>query len=274
MSILLITPTGGRQSQINLCANWMKNQTYTGKVTWVIVDDCDPRTTDFIPDDFKENWTIIKEHPIPLWQPGLNTQGRNISVGINIAESLPDIEAIFIIEDDDYYKPIYLERMMLRLPGHNVIGEQNTIYYNVFHRRYLPMHNMQHASLFQVAFTPEVVPVFRKCYAEKFIDAHFFMLLTGAGAGIGTQNSHYTSLLQNARVNLFQENNLAVGIKGIGGRQGIGGGHTRLDRAIPDTDLLYLSKLIGEDSKLYGKFYGAVNKDNGIARQLIFSRRR
>ena len=47
--IALITPTGARERQIQLCAQWMKQQTYTGDVTWIIVDEAIPVTDNFIP---------------------------------------------------------------------------------------------------------------------------------------------------------------------------------------------------------------------------------
>ena len=235
--IVLITPTGARQTQINICAGLMKRQTYQGQVLWIIVDDCSPRTAAVIPDDFREGWIILKIFPEALWRPGLNTQGRNLSIGINASENY-DIEAIFIIEDDDYYRPEYLDQMMKRLTGFQVIGEVNTIYYNVYFRRYVANGNHKHASLFQVAFTPDLVPVFRKCYMDKFIDSMFFRLLNGNG------------------VNLFTANNLAIGIKGIAGRPGIGAGHRRQMNMRPDLDMRYLTSLIGEDAKLYEPYYG------------------
>ena len=139
MSIALITPTGGRPSQFNICELLMRRQTYPGKVVWIIIDDCDPVTSNNITADFREGWTIFKEYPNPRWRDGLNTQGRNLSVGINTLLTNyyeDEIEGMFIIEDDDYYRPIYLEEMVRRLQGFRYAGEINTVYYNVFFRRY------------------------------------------------------------------------------------------------------------------------------------------
>jgi len=242
--IALITPTGSRRAQLLMCAAMMKRQDYTGDVIWIIVDDCIPISTDVIPDDFQENWTTIKTFPKPQWHPGLNTQGRNLSVGINkIYENYldSDIEAIFIIEDDDYYRPEYLTEMMKRMQGFRVVGETNTLYYNVYFRRYAANGNFQHSSLFQTAFTMDAVPIFRRCYMDKFIDAKFYQLLSGNG------------------VNLFSANNLGVGIKGIAGRPGIGAGHLRMTGMRPDPTLNFLTSIIGEDAKLYERYYGGRN---------------
>jgi len=244
--IALITPTGARPSQFNICEKLMRAQTYSGKVAWIIIDDYEPRSTDNVKDDFREGWTIHKEYPLPLWEPLFNTQGRNISVGINTLLKNyyeDEIEAIFIIEDDDYYKPIYLTEMTKRLVGYMCIGETRTIYYNVFYRSYVVNPNKHHASLFQVAFTPEAVSIFRMCLEDKFIDARFF------------------HLLNKNRINLFSAGNLAVGIKGIGGRPGIGAGHTRaITRHNKDYNFLYLQDLIGiKDAQFYARYYGALS---------------
>ena len=174
MSIVIITPTGGRQTQFNFCQRFMSQQTYKGEVTWVIVDDCIPVTTSIVNADFRVNWKIINVFPRPAWSFGANTQGRNIAAGLNEIKDLEDIEAIFIIEDDDYYKPFYLERMVERLKGFEAAGELNTIYYNIAFNMYIRNGNTKHSSLFQTCFTPAALPVFRSCLNDKFIDAAFF----------------------------------------------------------------------------------------------------
>ena len=77
--IALITPTGSRADQFKLCTMFMERQTYKGEVTWIIVDDAYPSTTDRVDKGFKDNWTIIKVYPTPIWQ-GQNTQSRNMQI--------------------------------------------------------------------------------------------------------------------------------------------------------------------------------------------------
>lgn len=246
MSIVLITPSGARPEQIQFCASFMKRQTYSGNVLWIIVDDCNPRTTDFITDDFRENWKIVKRYPQPFWQPGQNTQNRNLQVGIiAIQESCPmnEVEAIFMIEDDDYYSPDYLQNMMPKLDNYLVAGESFTAYYNVFFRRYLPNGNATWSSLFQIAFRPSVISNFSHCFGNKLIDICFCQK-----AGIPFN-----------RINLFHlpyGKNWSVGIKGMPGRAGIGAGHTGNWGSGDDQDWIILKSLIGEDYKFYTKYYG------------------
>jgi hypothetical protein len=233
--IVLISPTGARPVGFTLCAQWMRKQTYTEPVTWIIVDDGNPRTTDCVSEGFKDNWTIIKVYPSPVWYPGQNTQARNIAAGIKVLKTIKDVKAVFIIEDDDYYRPVYLERMMANLGNYSVIGERNTIYYNVQFRRFVTNPNTIHASLFQTAFKLELLPLFEECLPNKFIDSVFWSKATNKF--------------------IFYENDLAVGIKGLPGRGGIGAGHNKNFVMRDDRSLVYIRALIGNDSQNYEMYY-------------------
>jgi hypothetical protein len=248
--IYLITPTGARKDQFELCAFYMYRQTYTGQVTWVIIDDADPLSTNNVKIDFRENWTICKVYPKPTWK-GENTQARNIAAGISLIENNEDIEAIFIIEDDDYYKPYYVEKMLEHLKGFDIAGEKNTIYYNVKHRRYLTNPNTLHSSLFQTAFTKNALPALKKAYSHKFIDCMLW------------------SLVKNK--NLFNDYNLSVGIKGLPGRGGIGAGHTAMIGFPFDQDLKYLKTLTSEeDAEKYRRYYS----DSRVLQHSQFNQKR
>jgi len=236
MSIVLITPTGARPEQFEICAGLMKAQDYKDKVLWIIVDDAEPITTDNVQIDFRENWAIKKIYPHPVWEPGQNTQGRNLAAGINEAKK-HKVDAIFIIEDDDYYKPCYLRLMTEKLKGYDIAGEMNTIYYNVKLRRWIENKNDVWSSLFQTCFTPKVIPIFEKLYGEKFIDFVLFR--------------------QVKKVNLFDEK-WSIGIKGQNGRAGIGAGHQWLNHMAPDPELKKLKELIGNDVKYYDRISGCI----------------
>lgn len=235
--IALITPTGGRPKQIKLCAEWMRKQTYAGEVLWVIVDDCFPTTTGFITKDFRENWTIIKVYPNPKWQVGQNTQARNLLAAIDIVKKYPQVTSIFVIEDDDYYHEDYLVQMAEKLDGYVAAAQKHTVYFNLQSYTVLKHNNTKHGSLFQTAFTKEILPLFEEAVKtrKQFIDIYFW------------------KTLQNKPVNLFiLENNLAVGIKGMEGRKGIGKGHTAHETSDNKlTGLLKLKKVIGTDYLKY-----------------------
>lgn len=244
--IVLLTPTGARPTQIKLCCQWMQRQTYKGEVVWVIVDDAYPLSTDDIGEGFKDEWTIVKIYPSPIWQ-GQNTQARNIKEGMSFIKSdlkLNERDLIFIIEDDDYYRPQYLERMVARAGSFKVLGEMNTVYYNVFYRNYFVNRNTSHASLFQLALIPEMIPLFETLYTEKFIDFKFYEQL------------HARGYVSRGEVGFFNENNLAIGIKGMPGREGIGAGHKRLMNMLPDPHMIWLKQQIQDDAKYYEGYYG------------------
>jgi hypothetical protein len=229
--LVLITPTGSRPKQFELCMQWMKQQTYTGKVVWIVVDDCFPKTIDILNEDFRENWLIIKKYPKPLWEIGKNTQGRNLKIAIDIINVFPKdwVEAIYIIEDDDYYKPEYLQTMKYCLKGFTLAGEVKTVYYNIKYKMFKEMANTSHASLFQICFTADALPILEKYLNDGFIDINFCKNIKN--------------------INLFEANKLAIGIKGLPGRPGIGIGHRQ--KGILDINLNKLKELIGEDYKYY-----------------------
>jgi hypothetical protein len=217
--IVLITPTGGRQKQFELCQKFMLSQTYVGKVIWIIVDDCVPYTSTIV-HKFPDHWEAWKVYPTPSWKEGMNTQARNLQAGIDKAKSI-DCEAIFIIEDDDYYSPKYLSIMTAALKDYDAIGEAETLYYNVKIHMGFRNQNNKHSSLFQTAFKPSVIPIFEQVLKTnvKYIDIDFYKAL---------KNVQYLKGLD-----------LAIGIKGQPGRAGIGMGHnpkyyrTRHDNTTP-----------------------------------------
>jgi hypothetical protein len=214
----------------------MRVQDYKGEVLWVIVDDGKPITAGVVKSDFREDWTVVKVFPRPEWRNGQNTQSRNLLAGIQVVKQFTEVTAVFIIEDDDYYSPRYLRCMADKLKGHKVTGEINTIYYNVERRGWGRNRNTQHSSLFQTAFTLEVLPIFEKICKDspKFIDVLFWKSLFDPYALFG-----------------FEESNLAIGIKGLPGRPGIGVGHKRTYPINPDEDYSKLKELIGDDYKYY-----------------------
>jgi len=234
--IALITPTGGRPKQIELCAKFMKYQDYEGEVLWIVIDDCEPITTGFIGDDFKDNWQVLLIYPKDKWIKGMNTQAKNLLIGLEIIEKR-EVEAVFIIEDDDYYCPQYLSTMMEKMKGFEVAGQMCTVYYNPIFRGWMRNANWKHASLFQVAFTPNMIPTFKKSCLNKraFIDMSFFRSMAGT----------------DHKVNLFNGKDLAIGIKGLPGRTGIGMGHRAEVKMYRDLEFVKLKELIGDDYMYY-----------------------
>ena len=232
--IALITPTGGRKEQIALCEKWMQNQTYAGKVLWVIVDDGRLKTTGNIKEDFKEDWTIVKVYPKPKWKKGENTQARNLQAGLDVVKDFLGITYVFIIEDDDYYAPNYLEEMEKRFVNGKALGQEYSTYYHIGFKKVSKLHNTTHSSLFETAFCSKLIPAFEHCLDnKKLIDMVFW---------------HH--IPKSKRILFKVEKVISIGIKGGYGRKGITRSHTiELGEiySLPFT----LKELIGEDAKYY-----------------------
>jgi superoxide dismutase len=135
--------------------------------------------------------------------------------------------------------------MMANFGNYSLLGEVNTIYYNVHHRRYITNPNTIHASLFQTAFRYDAIPALYESLSAKFIDCVLWQKVA---------NKH-----------LFYEHSLSVGIKGLPGRAGIGAGHSRAMNMKADLNLNYLRALIGDDAQHYaGHYGGGGNTQHGL----------
>lgn len=222
--ITLLTATGERQEAFDLCQRWMMNQRFNGSVRWIIVDDGfnEQKIT------FKrENWSIEVIRPTPFWQLGQNTQHRNLLCGL---EAVKSHERLFIIEDDDYYAPSYLNHLYGILEGHDLVGEGLARYFNVQTGKGQFMENRTHASLCSTAMKGKAIAHFKQSILTrtKFIDMHLWSRFKGSKRLVFSNN--------------------VVGMKGLPGRGGIGCGHR--DGFGKEENVL--RDWIGEDSKYYG----------------------
>jgi hypothetical protein len=194
----LLTPTGARPEAFEKCVEYMKAQTYTGPVRWIIVDD-GPEAMD-IPRI--KDWQIVHVRPEPLWQPGQNTQARNLKEGLKYVDG-----PLIIIEDDDEYAPWWLETCDKWLQFNDLVGEAPSLYRHLNGTEKC-MNNHNHASLCATAMKGEVVQKFERILNyKKGIDVQ---LWRECGQKYG-------------RIYPYQGG--VVGIKGYPGRPGIGMGH-------------------------------------------------
>lgn len=195
--ISILTPTGDRLLAFALCEGWMLAQDYDGDVQWVIVDDGVTET----PVSFeRKGWTIDRLRLQP--QPGTNTQARNMLAGLEHCRG----DAVLVIEDDDFYSPGYVAKQVERLAQSELVGEMHARYYNLANRTYHVHRNERHASLCQTAVRDTArlaLEAACKTPGKQFIDL---------------------ALWRNYPGQLF-DTALAVGIKGLPGRGGIGKGH-------------------------------------------------
>ena len=103
----------------------MAAQDYPGAVRWIVVDDGPvPQAIEFA----RPEWELEVVRPEPLWQPGENTQARNLQAGL---DQVPDGAPLLIIEDDDHYAPSWLRMADNALGRAELVGETRARYYNV-----------------------------------------------------------------------------------------------------------------------------------------------
>lgn len=148
----------------------------------------------------RPQWTLDVIQPKKKWRKGHNTQASNLKAALARADG----DVIVVIEDDDYYRPDWLQTVADAIHGHHAVGEAPSRYYNVATGRYAVMRN-DSPSLGCTAFRASLKgKLLQACQSESFIDVHFWRGLTD------------TRILPSGRV---------VGVKGLPGRAGIGVGH-------------------------------------------------
>lgn len=228
--LAVITPTGARPDAFKLCQQWMTRQTYPGPIHWIIVDDGPvPLPT---PIRMPKNWMMTIVRPKPLWEPGQNTQGRNLKAGL---EEVERGWPVTIVEDDDYYAPGWLEWVVDMIPATELIGERDAIYYNVKFRRFSQLGNKRNASLRCTAMRDGAIEKFHRVLErpQTYYDLQLW--------------KHHARKLTFPRL-------YTVGIKGMPGRGGIARGHDRPEGEF-DPRLSKLRAVIGEDAAVYAPFY-------------------
>ena len=220
--IKLLTTTGGRPEAWELCKRWVRQQTRQADA-WIIVDDCAEMS-----DMSGITIPTMLVRPQPFWQPGQNTQARNLLAAL---ESVTPNDTLIIIEDDDYYAPTWVQSVVEWSKRFELVGERNALYYHVGHRQYRSCGNLTHASLCSTAMRGSALEFFKRVCQKnyKFIDMQLWRNFRGSKKLFDTK--------------------MTTGIKGLPGRAGIGGGHRMSGRPDPNGELL--KKRIGDDASVY-----------------------
>lgn len=224
--ITVITPTGERPEAFTLAQSMLQRQTYDGPLTWVVVDD----GRQPVPVTLRRrDWRVVQVRPEPHWEPGQNTQGRNLRAGLEAYAG----GWLTVWEDDDYYAPDWLERIMAQ-PG-DLVGEGGSRWYNVRYRTWGQLNNYSHCSLRATAMRGRAVEAFLAVleHPQRYYDFELWAAFDGA--------KHVT------------HTKLTVGLKGLPGRPGIAEGHD--GKGDWDSSGRRLRDWIGEDAEQYVKFY-------------------
>lgn len=133
MVITVITCTGDRPEAFALCTKWMRRQTITVPVKWVIVDDGKDKIA---APEMPDNWTVGLHYQ----QPGKYGAESFIA---NTLRALSYVEGdkVIFVEDDDYYKPDYLADTARRLDTHDIVGQRKMIYFHLGQRMWRIRNN-------------------------------------------------------------------------------------------------------------------------------------
>lgn len=207
MLVTLITCTGSRPEAFARCEYMMQQQTYKGPIDWLIVDDSYPETLMSIPKESNIKQRYFRG-PIP-WTPAINTQRPNMMKSLENIN--PETTAIFVIEDDDYFSPDYIETFLFLLNRFDCVGEANNKYYAIKSRSYKEWKNLGHASLCSTGLRYSSYQILYDAVnsGELFMDMAFWR----------------KAFERNTESVLFIGLNVGVGIKQMPGRHGIGAGH-------------------------------------------------
>jgi hypothetical protein len=223
--LTLLTTTGERPECFALLKQFMRHQDYPGNVRWVIVDDGhEPADTTFR----KSGWTVEHIRPKPYWEPGQNTQHRNLAAGLDV---IPDDATVAVIEDDDYYGPAHLSTIAGQFGNINLVGELSPRYYNCQTLCGKRFQVFTHTSLACTAMRGDALQMFRKCVGRglKYVDVDLWRKYKGPAR-------------------LYPASNV-IGIKGMPGRGGIGGGHK-----IEFGNIVDPQKFLGDAYRFYKPF--------------------
>jgi hypothetical protein len=191
-----------RPEGMALLGEYLNAQTYTGKLTWVIVDDCDPLTR--IPKT-RKGFHVEHIRPTWRWKPGMNTHAANMEAGLDI---VPFNSVLFILEDDDIYLPGYIENMLDAIDKAELVGEIDSRYYNVATGKWRVLPGKYHSSLASTVCRGEALTALRdlcESGTKRMLDVTLWKTFKG-------------------KKQLLPDNNV-IGIKGLPGRAGIGIGH-------------------------------------------------
>lgn len=139
--LTVITLTGARPEGFALLSRCLQRQTYTGPIRWIVVDDCEPETQVSPP---AWNWTVELVRPKDKWQPGMNTQARNMREALSM---VPEDATVLFCEDDDWYSPDYIEHMAGALRVHEMVGLALSRKWNIANRRAKEVVNRRMSSL-------------------------------------------------------------------------------------------------------------------------------
>lgn len=233
----IITPTGDRVPAFNRCIQMVASQTLQPR-EWIIVDD---------------GLTPMHEQMrIPDWATYVRRERRSDdpphTLSVNVLAALEHVtrDRVVIVEDDDWYAPVYAEYILPYLENHDMVGLNTIRYYHLLASQWKHGKPPQHTAFAQTAF--------KRGHAWDHLKA--------------VCESHFTEIREKGVVDRYWWQNfegtkhlikdhpcLHVGLKGGFGRAGLAEGHKISDPDYKrDSNKVYLKNSIGSDSFYYNRW--------------------
>ncbi|AXQ96024.1 DUF616 domain-containing protein (plasmid) [Cereibacter azotoformans] len=233
----IITPTGDRGAAFNRCIQMVATQTVLPR-EWIIVDD------GLVP--------LTEQMRLPDWATYIRRERRSDdpphTLSVNVPAALEHVtgDRVLIVEDDDWYSPLYAEYLLPHLEQHDLVGLNTIRYYHLIEATWKHGKPPRHTAFAQSAFTrgpawDHLLEVCRMNNAEirekGVLDRYWWQSFEG-----------------NKR--LLQDHPcLHLGLKGGFGRPGLAEGHKRTDPDYRgDSERRYLPQNIGGDSAYYSRW--------------------
>jgi glycosyltransferase involved in cell wall biosynthesis len=234
--VSLLTPTRDRPVQFRLCERWMARQSLE-PFEWVVIDD----------GDSPAHLTLGQRHVRREPSAERCTLNENLRAGVREARG----ELVVVVEDDDWYHRDYLRFMVDLARGAELFGIGLNYYYNLPLHQFTRNANNRHASLCtsgwrgsrEVRRWVERACVESRSQGSPFVDAFLWNRKRGYP---GFVNDHQWFIGFRRRLHLALRPVLSLGIKGLGGRGGLGAGHDgSYDYRCSDPDRSFLRYVCG-----------------------------
>jgi hypothetical protein len=247
--VTLLTPTGDRHHAFALCEQWMRRQTFRGRVQWVVVDDGGSPTTVTLQ---REGWQVTYIPRQKQADDPKHTLSVNMLAGLGHAQS----GKIIMVEDDEWYHPTYVETMARWLDETELVGYGVDVYAHLCNLRWNQLPHERHASLNKTAFRASVIKAMTDVCQRRSPSIDHLIWRTFKGS---------------KRVHMVNERRtpLSVGWKGMPGRSGLLPAHQAESRiwrgSRPFED--HLEAWLGEDAATYR----AMSLDVGPSHPVVYT---
>jgi glycosyltransferase involved in cell wall biosynthesis len=243
----IITPTGDRTPAFNRCVQMVANQTIQPR-EWIIVDD---------------GLTHMGEQiEIPDWATYVRRERRSDdpphTLSVNTLTALDHVtrDRVLIVEDDDWYAPIYAEFVLPHLELADMVGLNTIRYYHLLESQWKHGRPPQHTAFAQTAF--------KRGHAMDHLRAVCESNVTEIREK-GLVDRYWWQTFEGSKHLIQDHPCMHIGLKGGFGRPGLAEGHKRSDPDYKnDAQKVYLKNNMGPDCFYYNRWQKKFRKPYAV----------